>query len=218
MNIRSFSKREMNPKNKLQELTQKHKTNLPVYETLYSSHGFFSSVTAFNHTIKSTLYFPSKIKAEMNVAGEFLKYFQATIPVSTSSDDLNYIIGKSPTFHLFIDAENVMDVVTKGEEIRWWGLENVGVLIDIFMSRKCPLAKENLPSYHITKSIHRDAADIHMILFIGEYLKKHRNEIYILVSKDHFAVTLADVLSEDNITVKVCISLNEIRDVIKSYL
>jgi len=181
-------------KNKLQEFCQKHKNDLPDYETNRiggEDHQpiFKSSVTIFYEDIKYTKYGnskPTSKKAEISAAKEMLNHISSIVNSNIKefkTDTKTYIL---------IDMENIH----MGDFFDKYRFNDNYYFIG-FSTENHPSIKKASSKIVIQtiKSDRRDACDILMIGITAQLLNVNRNMNIVIVTGDHFGPGLVDFIN-----------------------
>ena len=181
-------------KNKLQEFCQKHKNDLPDYETNRvggTDHQpiFKSSVTIFYQDIKHTKYGnskPTSKKAELSAAKEMLTHISSIVNSNIKefkTDTKTYIL---------IDMENIH----MGDFFDKYRFNDNYYFIG-FSTENHPSIKKASKKIVIQtiKSDRRDACDILMIGMTAQLLNVNRNMNIVILTGDHFGPGLVDFIN-----------------------
>jgi len=190
-----------NPKNRLQEFCQKKGLDLPRYETRKidpNEHPprFKSRVTItlndnspnpninLSGDIKS-----SKKSAELSAAAHMLEIIKDI----QSENVKRYPTPTDRSVYVYIDMENVH----VGDFFDHHEFPDVGYYFQGFATENHPSIRNPPSNINIitTKSDHKDAADTLMIYWIGSAIHSLQGNVIIIVTKDHFAASLVEILN-----------------------
>ena len=184
----------MSAKNLLQEFCQERKIPLPKYTTekLESpAHlpEFISQVEIDGMKYHSDKSYSSKRAAELSVAGVAL----ASIQTKTEE---NKKIYQGESVAILVDLENQPSIVDK--LVQKVNLNESNLEILVFVSGNSHLIDKEWESKKIIKcmipSVRSDAADTYMIFKVGQLVQQKAYTKFIIVSRDHFAKTLEEIL------------------------
>lgn len=191
----------LNAKSRLQELAHKKGEKLPKYETKAQGAGFISTVytCGFRYDGVET---STKKEAEQQAA-------IAALNVLQQISYLEYIPGVSRRVHLFIDGENMHNHEKELEEYLHL------VLVDVFVSKNALVIRDG---YHVIPTIIRDGADVGMSMYIGSYVDKHPDEVYLILTKDHFGAAIVHILEHIPVEAHHCVTYHSAIRFIKQYL
>lgn len=161
----------------------------------------------------------TKKEAEMNAAQMTLEHMYPNMKLNFVKGkeeeeilNIEFIHGVSHIIHLFIDGENVP---TFAEELKGY-LDYVKY--DVFISVSHPLYLKRNEHYHTIDTGVRDAADTLMSFYLGSYLSSHKDEVYVILTKDHFGASLARIIEIEgskSYHIKWC---SDVKELIKKYL
>ena len=207
---------QMNPKNQLQEYCQKNGIGLPNYQTDRiggESHKptFQSSVTIEGFETCFGELKHTKKEAELSAASYMLgcinQYHQNNIKYYTNPTDTDILV--------YIDLENIH--VGDFMDHHKFGVVGFSV-IGVATANHPSLKSVSLDIRLLTiESDHKDAADTLMIYEIGKSVEQGGGT-YIIVTKDHFAAPLVEILRSQNIKAYRCKSMEELDKVLDKVL
>jgi hypothetical protein len=189
-------------KNKLQEYYQKKSLPLPNYDTTKIVDQYVPTWEC-KLTIENKIFFgydSKKTGAEIKAAELALDYL--------TSLKRSVVCTKSSTI-ILIDIENCPTIFFELFDFK------LDVKIVGFLSKNHPLNKKVVDySEFIVRvpSTRKDAADVGMILYIGQHIDKY--DEFIIVTYDHFADSVADCLA-DRKKCTVCTSISDILERIR---
>lgn len=201
-------------KNKLQEYCQKNGWDLPKYETHCSgqSHDpiFVSQVIVNGQTYMGNRS-NSKKGAEKLAAD--VAYFN--LMEEYNKNKINYL---GPRITILLDIENQPKFIENLEEYINLEFNNL-IRIEIFVSLNSPLKNkkynEKYCTMHMIPVVRSDAADTYLIFRAGMYVACRVKSEYIIVSNDHFAETLKEIMRFSDCTVSSETNLDNIITYIK---
>lgn len=182
----------MSTKNQLQEIFQKRKLSLPIYNINRiggTDHQplWQATITYIydNDTIELTGEICStKSQATMNVAEKALKSL-------TQIDSIK--ISSPPRSALFVDVENMPSFI---DEV----LNHIdNMTIYAFIGYHHCLSKKTWPSSNVIKilshSTRPDGTDTAMQVYIGYYLAQNLYDRYYIATHDHYGSTLLEMIT-----------------------
>lgn len=186
----------MSSKNELQEYCQKNRYPLPVYNTSILNEKFVCSVfVSFIRDPFVSEGYTSKREAEKDAASKVMEYINSTFSSVTTPR-----VVKKRGGAIFIDAENkqneTIDLIKN--------YDTDGVEIYVFYTKDHPVGIKferakifDYPNVHsiTTSSHHRDSADNLLIMHIGQL--RTRYSLYIILTNDHFADSVVDIINEN---------------------
>ena len=210
----------MNPKNQLQEHCQKRGLELPKYKTKKvggESHQpeFRSSVTMNEMNMMTECegdVFSSKKHAELSAASHMLDRLehiktQNTVIYDNTEEDI----------YIYIDIENI-HIGDFMEHHNFHG----NFYITGVATANHPAIKKISQGIELRtiKSDHKDAADTLMIYEIGLCIERGYNGTYIIVTKDHFAASLCEIINSDLGQISKayrCKSMDQLEEILTVY-
>lgn len=207
----------MNPKNQLQEYCQKNGIKLPEYNTCRI--GGEAHCPEFESFVEiegfDTVF--GEIKNSKKQAGLSAASVMLGIINQHHNENIKYYTNPTPKpygVHIYIDLENIhmgdfMDHHKFGE-----GMYVIGVATTNHPSLRTVSPDINLLT---TESDHKDAADTLMIYDIGKSVG-HDSDTCIIVTKDHFAAPLVEILQSQHIEAYRCKTMEDLDTVLEKYL
>lgn len=204
-------------KNQLQEICQKLKISLPIYQTervggLSHCPQFRSSIIIIYNGDKITEYgntFMSKKKAEMSAAEKML----ISVTQMINNDIEEFSLSSSDELYILIDMENIhmgdfFDKHKFGTEFHFIG----------FSTENHPSIKNCSSRVEVVtiKTDRRDGCDILMIGYTAQLIMTNNVDI-IIVTGDHFGLGLVDYIysQNNNISAKCVKTVKVLIDTLK---
>ena len=191
-------------KNKLQELLQQRGDAPPTYAAVPCNDGFRATVTLPDGRTFTGEPMTRKRHAEILAAA-------AAIPHAVSAPT-----HLAVTACVFIDLENVPNALDTLRtqvyvpSVRFFAFQSLNT---------APVEATELPNnFKIVRvpSVHRDAADVGILMYLGIWLNKPEFHNIALVTKDHFAHAAAEcVAAWSNKEMQVCRDARDVIDWLK---
>lgn len=200
-----------NAKNRLQEYCQQKRISLPRYNTREVSLQKFRSTVILLDKRYTGSVTAKKATAEISAAEGMLKLINTVI----AETKIKY---RGPMIGIFIDCENKQKIY---EELdNYFDLAESNIHLYLFISETHDIVeKVRLYKYgrkYYTKSVIKDAVDIHLIYTIGKNLDIY--DTIIIVSADHFAKVLEKLIAdEEHINTFACMTIDDITKIINKY-
>lgn len=199
--------KSMNSKNLLQEYCQKNRLLFPIYESERIQDGLF--ISKVKVCGKEYIGKPKdkKKEAERSVATE------AYNDICAENLKKKYSYAKKERLGIFIDLENKQKIYDELD--KYFYLDRGEIHIHIFVTRNHDLAQKEYQhaTKHIIDSMLKDAADVYMIFMLGKLVNKY--EDLIIVSGDHYAKVLEEILVREGKKVNMCTNIEEIMKIVK---
>lgn len=212
----------VNPKNQLQEFCQKHSLALPKYTIervpWEGDHDprFQSSVTVtWDKTYNGTGDIEKTKKQAEIAAAEFM----LGVIEGVKNTNIKRYQRHVKDVCVYIDLENIHI----GDFFDHHEFPDRGFYFTGYATANHPSLK-NIPSILnllTVDSDHKDAADTLMIYDIGKSVGHDSSGIYVIVTKDHFAAPLVEILNSDTDIVEPiayrCKSMEDIDSLLEQY-
>lgn len=188
-----------NPKNQLQEYCQKRKVPLPVYDT---KHYGPSHLPEFISTVRFKIFNNDDVfnkvageKKKRAVDAEKSAAEMALLKLVKTKRKFSIRLGNPLT--VLWDMENInAKEFFENNHLDGSGLEMIG-----FATAHHP---QSLIPYPFDKTVkinshHRDSADMALVMYLSSSIANGRGGHYIVVTKDHFAASLSECVSNNDI-------------------
>ena len=200
----------MSTKNELQEFFQKARLALPSYSTERiggAAHMpiFVSTVTLQDGSRFTSGEFSTKKQAELDAALhalEFVKKLRSVKPEPSGS----LCVDEDNRVAIFVDAENTPNFTT--EFVENFTSQNIDIFVFYSTSHPAGRKVKSLDDGRIqifeVPSSRNDATDIGIAMMVGKIVDddySYRN--FIIVSNDHFADAIVDILQNYRIFSKI---------------
>lgn len=197
----------MNAKNILQEYCQKNGFNLPSYQTSKTLDGLFISEVTVHHKKYNGKAFSKKRDAEVDAADK------ANQKINKENFDKKIIYQNGEKWGIFIDLENKQKIYEELEQ--YYHLNKSQIDIYIFITKNHILSQKEYQyaTIYTIDSMMRDAVDSYLIFILGRFFNRYQN--FIIVSGDHYAKTMEEILVKEGKKAKMCANIREIMEIIK---
>jgi hypothetical protein len=200
--IKKDSERFTNSKNQLQEFCQKYRLGLPKYTTKKITDrkvpNFQTTVTlTWDKTYTTTGDIKNNKKSAEKSSAENMLNIIKSIKEQRIKHFMirsNSQISDNIKIFIYIDMENIHI----GDYFEYHHFDENFNFIGVATSNHSSLNNQN-ELYKVKilsiNSDHKDAADTLMIYDIGNSIRIHGKSIYIIVTKDHFAAPLVEIIN-----------------------
>jgi hypothetical protein len=184
-------------KNSLQEIFQKEKRPLPEYETFSCGEPYGlqwrSKVTVINRDGCSESvhgeFCKSKTEAERSAAKKMISILNAKDKII---DDKIIKPSKKHKIIILIDAENLPNMIEEAKKV-----ENATVLA--FVGKYHHSAEKDWGVETIVvNTTRKDGVDCYIQMFMGKMIIANEKRYYIIVTRDHFGHTLAEIVNNES--------------------
>lgn len=207
-------------KNMVQEIYQKLKLPLPVYNTQAFTTGsspwplFVSEIKTSDEKYAKGTPANSKKKAELNAAREWLLNHTEWDP-ETESYQVERVYYDSSEINTiaFIDVENMPNAINSVIKFPVRTVGFVGRLHHLAgKTTNCEEIKK-YDEFYVANTVSKDGADIWMAMHIAEHftdIKKYQN--VIIITRDHFGTPVSEYLKNTTTataTIRVLVAVNE---------
>ncbi len=186
-----------NNKNILQEFCQKKQWSIPKYDHTQIEGLWQSTVTLYDQT--SFIGEPCKNKTDSDKASAYLAMQKLGIIPECSSSSVSIKKFDHKTA-ILIDIENMPKFFNN---IPPDDLDNPNLVVYGFINKSNVIFdKLNHPKLIkiVSPSTRQDSSDCCMQLYIGMFLSQNLYDCYYIVTRDHFANVLEDLLSSSSLS------------------